>query len=81
MALRSRITGIVFVGLAICFLPFVIFGTSEATVGGGVTWMILLLGSAGICFIRASVLASREQADRKFVQELLPNEIDRRGEP
>jgi len=81
MALRSRIIGIVFVVLALCFLPFVLCGSTEATVGGGVAWIIILLSLAVIFFVRASFQAKRERADRELVQELLPNEIDRRGEP
>jgi hypothetical protein len=80
MAVKSRIIGFVFVVLAFCCLPF-LFGTTEETVGGGISWMIILLSLAGIFFVRASVQAKREKADRELVHELLPNEADRRGEP
>jgi len=79
MASHSRIIGIIFVGLALLCLPFVLCGTSEATVGGGATWMILLLLVSLICFIRAGRQAREEQADCELVRELLPNEPE--GEP
>jgi len=81
MALRSRIIAIVFVVLAFCFLPFIIWGTTEATVGGGISWIIILLSFAAIFFIRSAMQARRERVDRELVEELLPNEMDRRGEP
>jgi hypothetical protein len=75
--MASRIIGIICVVLALLCLPFVLCGTTEATVGGGVTWMIILLLVSLICFVRASVQARREEADRELVRELLPNEPNR----
>lgn len=81
MSKKSRVIGIVFVVLALLCVPFVLWGSTEATAGGGVAWIIILLSLSVGFFIRSSMQAKRERADRELVQELLPNEIDRRGEP
>jgi hypothetical protein len=81
MASKSRIIGIVCVVLALLCVPFVLWGSTEATVGGGVAWFVILLSLSVGFFIRSGMQAKRERADRELVQELLPNEIDRRGEP
>jgi O-antigen/teichoic acid export membrane protein len=79
MSLRSRIIAIVFVVLALLCVPF-LFGTTEATVGSGVSWIVLLLCIAIGFFLRAHVQARRERADAALVEDLLPNEADRQGE-
>lgn len=79
MASHSRTIGIIFFVLALLCLPFMLCGSTEAAVGSGVTWMIILLLVSLSYFVRAGGQARQERADRELVRELLPNEPD--GEP
>lgn len=81
MAAHSRTIAIIFFVLALGCLPFLLCGKTEATVGGGVSWLIILLSLSVCFFIRSGIQAKQERADRELVRELLPNEMDRREEP